>query len=97
VTDGIPLSGGHGSDGFIAEGRSPSIEATIVEMYMAGPAYLETLGIQQLAGRDFGEENPSTPKVTIVNEELVRRFFPGGIPLAAALSMAMCPTTLWGL
>jgi ABC-type antimicrobial peptide transport system permease subunit len=30
---------------------------------------------------EFGIENPSAPKVTIVNEELVRRFFPGQNPI----------------
>lgn len=81
VTDGVPLSGGHRRDGFVAEGRPASTEASTVEMFMAGPGYFETLGIQRLAGREFGVENPSAPKVTIVNEELVRRFFPGENPI----------------
>jgi predicted permease len=81
VTDGVPLSGGHRSDGFVAEGSPASTEASTVEMYMTGPGYFETLGIPRLSGRDFAVENPSAPKVTIVNEELVRRFFPGESPI----------------
>ncbi len=81
TTDGVPLSMGHRSDGFVAEGRPAPKEDSIVEMYMAGPDYLETLGVARLAGRDFGTENPTAPKVTVVNEELVRRLFQGENPL----------------
>src|SRR5580704_8783876 len=80
VTDGVPLSGGHRSDGFVAEGR-PSIKPSTVDMFIAGPGYFQTLGIPRLAGREFGVESPSAPKVTTVNEELVRRFFPGENPI----------------
>ncbi len=44
---------------------------------MVGQEYFETLGISRLAGRDFGAENPTAPKVDIVNEEFVKRFFSG--------------------
>lgn len=81
VTDGLPLSGGHHSDGFVAEGKPAGTESTTVEMFMAGPAYFDTLGIPRLAGRDLAVENPTAPKVTIVNQELVRRFFPGENPI----------------
>jgi predicted permease len=81
TTDGVPLSMGHRSDGFVAEGRpAPKGEST-VEMYMAGPGYFETLGIPLLAGRSLGNEDPAAPKVTVVNQEFVRRFFPGDNPI----------------
>jgi predicted permease len=72
---------GHRSDGFVAEGRPAPKEDSIVEMYMGGPEYFETLGIPRLSGRDFGTEDPAAPKVTVVNEELVRRLFQGENPI----------------
>jgi hypothetical protein len=97
VTDGVPLSGGHRSDGFVAEGSPASIEASTVDMYMAGPGYFETLGIPRLAGRDSGIENPSAPKVTIVNEELVRRFFPGQNPIGRRIADGGVPYEIAGV
>jgi predicted permease len=79
VTDGLPLSGGHHSDGFVAEGKRA--EPVTVDMFMVGAGYFRTLGIPLVAGRDIGEENYSGPKVTVVNQELVRRFFPGENPI----------------
>ena len=81
MTDGVPLSMGHRSDGFTAEGEPPLKEESSVEMYMAGPDYLKTLGISLLAGRDFKREDPAGPKVAVVNQEVVRRYFGGKNPL----------------
>ena len=81
VTDGIPLSGGHRSDGFVVEGAAAATPSTIVEMYMATPGYFATLGIPLMAGRDFAHESPTEPKVAVVNQELARRFFPGENPI----------------
>lgn len=97
VTDGVPLSGGHRSDGFVAEGRPSSKEPPIVEMFMAGPGYFETLGIPRLAGREFGVENPSAPKVTIVNQELVRRLFPGENPIGRRIVDGDVPYEIVGV
>jgi predicted permease len=97
VTDGVPLSGGHRSDGFVAEGRPSSQGAPIVEMYMAGPGYFETLGIPQLSGRELGIENPTAPKVTIVNEELVRQFFPGQNPIGRRIVDGDVPYEIVGV
>jgi predicted permease len=97
VTDGVPLSGGHRSDGFVAEGRPASTEASTVDMFIACPGYFETLGIPRLAGREFGVENPSAPKVTIVNEELVRRFFPGENPIGRRIVDGGVPYEIVGV
>jgi predicted permease len=80
TTDGVPLSMGHRSDGFVAEGR-PGKSATTVDMFMAGPDYFETMGIPRLAGRSLGAEDAAGPKVTVVNQELVRRLFKGENPI----------------
>jgi predicted permease len=81
ITDGVPLSMGHRSDGFVVPGRPKLQGETGVELYMAGPAYFETLGIARIAGRGIGDENPAGSKVGVVNEEFVRRFFQGENPI----------------
>jgi predicted permease len=81
ITDGVPLSMGHRSDGFTVPGRPKPQGETGVELYMAGPEYFETLGIARVAGRDLGDENPAASKVGVVNEEFVRRFFQGENPM----------------
>jgi predicted permease len=81
VTDGVPLSMGHRSDGFEVPGRPKPDGPNVVELYMASPDYFETLGIARLAGRGIGDEDPNGPKVAVVNEEFVRRFFQGDNPI----------------
>jgi predicted permease len=81
TTDGVPLSMGHRADGFEVPGRPKPQGQNVVELYMAGPRYFETLGIPRVAGRDLGEENPIATRVGVVNEEFVRRFFQGENPV----------------
>jgi predicted permease len=81
-TDGMPLSGGHRSDGLHVEGRpSTGGPDPVVERYMASPGYFETLGIPRIAGRDFGNETPAGPIAAIVTEEFVRRLFKNQNPI----------------
>jgi predicted permease len=81
-TDGVPLSGGHRSDGFHVEGRpNNGAPDPTVELYMASPGYFNTLGIPRVAGRDFGNEAPTGPKVAIVTEAFVERLFKNENPI----------------
>ena len=82
-TDSIPLSGGHRSDGFYAEGQSAAERqsAPSVEMYMIGPDYFDTIGTSFVAGRPFAHENPNGPKVAVVNEALVAKLFKNENPI----------------
>ena len=81
-TDGVPLSGGHRSDGLHVEGRpNTGGPDPVVELYMASPGYFETLGIPRIAGRDFGNETPAVPIAAIVTEEFVRRLFKNQNPI----------------
>ena len=86
VTDALPLSGGHRSDGFQAVGRKPLDPTPTVELYMASPGYLDTLGIHLLNGRDFSNESASSPRVAIVNQVFVDTFFPHEDPLGQSVS-----------
>jgi predicted permease len=80
ATDNIPLNGGNRSDGMVAEGH-PKSSAPIVEMYMAGPGYFETLGIPRIAGRGFSNEPPAGAKVAVINQVLAQQLFPGENPI----------------
>jgi putative ABC transport system permease protein len=50
------------------------------------PGFFRTLGVPQVAGRDFsGGDTADAPPVAIVSEELVRQQFPEGNPLGRRL------------
>jgi putative ABC transport system permease protein len=52
------------------------------------PAYFRTLGIRQLAGREFTPADAAgAPRVAIVNETLVRRMFPDGSAVGRRLEL----------
>jgi predicted permease len=97
TTDGVPLSMGHRSDGFEVPGHSKPQSENVVELYMAGPDYFETLGIPRLAGRGIGEENPTSTKVGVINEEFVRRFFQGDNPIGHVVNGAGVPYQIVGV
>lgn len=97
TTDGVPLSGGHRSDGFVVPGYPAPQGQNVVELYMAGPQYFETLGIPRIAGRDFGDENPTAPKTGIVNEEFVRQYFQGDNPIGHTVTGAGVPYQIIGV
>jgi predicted permease len=82
VTDAPPLGGGNRSDAFHAEGGPDTPDANpIVDLFMASPGYFETLGIPRVAGRDFGSENATGPKVAVVTQAFVRTVLGGRNPI----------------
>jgi len=86
VTDALPLSGGHCSDGFQGVGKRPLEPSPIVELYMATPGYLDTLGIHLVSGRDFSSESTTSPRVAIVNQVFADTFFPHENPIGQSVS-----------
>ena len=44
---------------------------------MITPGYFKTLGVPLLEGRDFTEDDATTPRVTVVDEALAKRYWPG--------------------
>lgn len=75
-TDSVPLSGGFRSDSFHIDGGSTSSAAGHdVDLYMVSPAYLDTIGIPLLEGRDFAHESAGTPRVAVVNQAFAKVFF----------------------
>jgi predicted permease len=94
ITDTVPLSGGGRSDGFHAVVRPRSDASAvsepdpIVELYMATPGYFEALGIPRIAGRDFGNESPTGPKVAIVNQAFAQKIFGSENPIGQSVNGA---------
>jgi putative ABC transport system permease protein len=67
--------------------------AAKVNTYRISPSYFRTLGIPILQGRDFdANDKPDRPKVIIVDQALVDRYFPGVDPLGKQISV---PTADW--
>jgi len=97
ATDSVPLTGGHRSDGFHAEGQPKSTPDASVELYMATSGYFETLGIPRLSGRDFANESPTGPKVAIVNEAFAEHFFGKANPIGHTVNGAGVPYQIIGV
>jgi predicted permease len=51
---------------------APFINASVIT-----PGYFRTLGVTFVDGRDFTEDDATTPHVTIVDETMARRYWPG--------------------
>jgi putative ABC transport system permease protein len=72
------------SAGFTVEGKPPVPTAERIEapIDFVTPGYFQTMGIPLLYGRDLSEsDGPDSPRVVVVNETFIRRFFPGEDPL----------------
>jgi predicted permease len=82
--DGVPLTMSGGStQGLSAriDGRSQTQHVQYARIF-AGPGYFATMGIDVVQGREFAAtDRTGSPRVAIVNEEFVRRYF-GGEPAA---------------
>ena len=78
---GMPLEGaGFGMPFTIAGGQTYSdpSQRPGAEFGMVTPDYFKTYGIRMVKGRTFtDEDNASSPKVAMVNEEFVRKFLSG--------------------
>jgi predicted permease len=86
VTDALPLNGGHRSDGFQAVGKKPLDPTPTVDLFMATPGYLDTLGIRLISGRDFSNESAASPRVAIVNQVFADTYFPNENPVGQSVN-----------
>jgi len=67
--------------GFQVAGQLPPVpgQGPEAETVWASPAYLKTLGIPLLRGRDLAESDMTpSERVVLVNEAFARKYFPGG-------------------
>ncbi len=88
ITDMPPLSDGNRSDTFSVVGRKSTRPDPNVDMFMASRDYFQTMGIPRLIGRDFGNENPTGPKVAIINQQLATILFGNENPIGRQITGA---------
>ncbi len=87
ITDIVPLSGGHRSEGFQVVGKTGRTNSVpFAELYMASPGYFETMGIPRLAGSDFAHESPTGTKVAVVNRAFAEKAFGAQNPIGQIVS-----------
>jgi predicted permease len=80
----LPLRGGGDNWGLNIVGRPPVTDTTAFRMVT--PAYFKTVGIPITRGRDFqSSDREGTERVTIINEAMAAKFFPGEDPLGKQL------------
>jgi putative ABC transport system permease protein len=74
-------------------GNEPAVDANFVS-----PEYFQTMGIQIRAGRPFtSQDGAEAPRVVIINETLVRRFFPNENPIGHRLLIGMFSGSIVGV
>ena len=83
ATSVLPLSGSNVRINFTVMGRPPisPSEQPITQYRITGPAYLSTMTIPLLSGRDFASgDTPWTQPVAIINNSFARRYWPDQEP-----------------
>lgn len=71
---------------------SPASEEVVYDLHLASPNYFSVMGIEMLAGRDFGpEDHASSERVVIVSEEFVDDYFGAGTPPNAVVGRVLAP------
>jgi predicted permease len=85
--NGVPLSGNGNTTWLRVLGRPWHGEHIDLAQRHVSAAYFSTLGASLLRGRSFQEaEDESKPKVAIINQAFVKRFFPGEDPIGKQLA-----------
>jgi putative ABC transport system permease protein len=85
----LPMSGEgwSGSISIVGFPQGPGVPVPHTEYAVALPGYFSTAGIRLLAGRDFSDSDvASAPEVAIVDEEFVRRYWPGESPIGKRIA-----------
>ncbi len=104
VTTNLPLFGSINFT-FTVDGRPPprvSSEAPTGNMRIVTVEYLRTMGIPIVRGRRFTAiDHANAPSVVVVNESLVRTYFPDEDPLGQSITVgsgnANCPCEIVGV
>ena len=84
----IPLFAGGFARTVFLEGQDASDRRAgrLVQIAIASPRHLETLGITLLRGRALSDtDQPNTPAVIVVNETMAKRFWPDQNPIGKRL------------
>jgi putative ABC transport system permease protein len=88
----MPMASGMGVWDFEVEGRpapGPGQPAWNAAAVIALPGYFQTLGVPILRGRPFtSDDHGRSSTVTIINQALARRYFPGEDPIGKRIRVA---------
>lgn len=87
----LPFAGGSaGSDVILAgEPMTPGVNRQ-ARVRLVSPAYLSTLGVAMVDGREIGREDGATSRpVVVVNQTLARRLSPGRSPVGRDITFAV--------
>ncbi|MBA3271299.1 MAG: ABC transporter permease [Acidobacteria bacterium] len=90
----MPLTGPGIGTGFYRADQPPPADgdAPVTEVRPVTPTFFRTMGIPQLAGRDFSaSDDAGRPLVAVVSETLVRRHLPGENPIGKRLHVSIGP------
>src|SRR5262245_12423522 len=87
----MPLSGAVAFVGFTIDGKpSAPGEEQSTHFRAISPAYLRTMGISLLKGRDFTKQDDErATSVMLINETLARRYFQGEDPIGRRMSITI--------
>lgn len=65
-----------------------AVEVKDARTFSAGPAFLATMQIPLLAGREFDDrDQPGAPPVAVISERLARIYFPGENPIGRRIAL----------
>ncbi len=92
---GIPmLSGWMSNSNFYVEGQpaAKGQDEVYVDENSVGPSFFQVLHIPILAGRGFtAQDTPASPRVSVINQALARKFFPGRNPIGLRFNTGFNP------
>jgi putative ABC transport system permease protein len=94
----IPFSRGNPQQNLYVEGHSPrpGEAVPVINSRVASIGYFAAIGTPILKGRDFlPSDNPSAPLVVIVDETVVRQFWPGEEPIGKRIRTSTDSGTPW--
>jgi putative ABC transport system permease protein len=94
----LPMSGDLLTHNFIIEGRDPLAPGDEPELVTRSVSidYFRTMEIPLLAGRGFSvQDNADTPMVAVINQSMVREYFPNKDPIGARFRWARGNPTAW--
>jgi putative ABC transport system permease protein len=94
ITSNLPLGGSDQSGLFFIEGQPTPVAGNIprANLRFASPNYFRALGITLKSGRSFTDQDTANSiPVAIVNEAMVRRYWPNEDPLGKRIKVVSSP------
>ena len=89
----MPLSNGVGWFPFIAEGAPPRLSTPHTDYNIVSPEFYSTIGVTMVRGRSFtAADREGSEPVALVNQELMRRYWPGDEAIGKRIRLASSPT-----